>query len=106
MRMETCWCDSKVATQPVDVLHESYIHLQSPLPGGLLCMSDINAGTPGARQGVSVRDVGERESSFKVRVLRGMGTEEPCGSLETHMHCAFLLSGGGMRFSGDMEPTL
>lgn len=56
MRMEPCWCDSEVAAQPVDVLHESHIHLQSPLPGGLLCVPDINAGTPEAGQPESFRD--------------------------------------------------
>lgn len=39
-----------MAAQPVDVLYKSHIHLQSPLPGGFLCMSDIDAGTPGAGQ--------------------------------------------------------
>lgn len=70
-------------------------------------MSNINAGTPGAGQGESFRDVGERESSFKVQVIMGYGHGEALweGSLETHMHRAFLLSGGGMGFSGDMEPT-
>lgn len=105
MRMEPCWCDSKMATQPVDVLHKSHIHLQSPLPGGLLCMSDINAGTPGAGQGESFRDVrGERKLS-EYEWSGVWAQRSLVGSLETHMPHAFLLSGGGMGSSGDMEPT-
>lgn len=49
--VEPCRCDGQVAAQPVDVLHKGHVHLQGPLPGGLLRMSDINAGTPGAGEG-------------------------------------------------------
>ena len=47
--MQTRGRDGQVAAQPVDVLHERHIHLQGPLPGGLVRMPDVDAGTPGGR---------------------------------------------------------
>lgn len=49
MGMQTRGRDGQVAAQPVDVLHERHIHLQGPLPGGLVRMPDVDAGTPGGR---------------------------------------------------------
>lgn len=49
--MQPCRRDGQVAAQPVDVLHERHVHLQSPLPGGLMCVPDVDAGAPGVGRG-------------------------------------------------------
>lgn len=54
VRVQPRWGDGKVSAQPVDVLHQRNVHLQGPLPGGLLRMSDINAGTSGVERGRAV----------------------------------------------------
>lgn len=46
MGMESCWCNGKVTTKPVNVLDKGYIHFQGPFAGCFLSMSCINAGTP------------------------------------------------------------
>ena len=64
--------DGQVAAQPVDVLHERHVHLQGPLPGGLVCVPDVDAGTPGGgeRQGGAAAAGGLLGSSAATSQLR------------------------------------
>lgn len=50
MGVEPSGRDGQVAAQPVDILHERHVHLQGPLPRGLVCVADIDAGTSGGRR--------------------------------------------------------
>lgn len=49
--MESRRRDGQVAAQPVDVLHKRHVHLQRPLPRGLVRVADIDAGAPGGQKG-------------------------------------------------------
>ncbi len=50
MGVQSGWCDGQVTAEPVDVLDQRHVHLQAPLPAGLLGVTSVYAGAPETAQ--------------------------------------------------------
>lgn len=48
--VESGRCDGQVTTQSIDVLDQGHVHIQTPLPGGLLGVTCVDARTSGVRR--------------------------------------------------------